>query len=140
MPKRSRGTVRPGQRRPIQRGTRTTAAPAPASPAPSGTVIPVRPAGSLTAAEEARAAELEAQIVAEERAAEQQQRRSRDRTRASDVTGVRARDTAPLSVRAAGEYAYVRRDIRRIAAVGGLLLLVLAVLHVLINVAGIIRI
>jgi hypothetical protein len=39
----------------------------------------------------------------------------------------------PLAVRAAEEYAYVRRDIRRITLVGGSLLLVLAVLEVLVN-------
>ena len=78
--------------------------------------------------------------MAEERAAEQAQRRSRDRARVGELAGPRARESAPLAVRAASEYAYVRRDITRIARVGGLLLLILAVLHVLINVAGVIRV
>ncbi len=39
----------------------------------------------------------------------------------------------PLSVRAAEEYAYVKRDIRRITIVGGLLFGILAVLQVLVN-------
>ena len=139
MPKRSRGTVRPGERRPIQR-TGSRPATAPAAGAAGTPAVPVRPSGALTAAEAERAAELEAQIVAEERAAEQAQRRSRDRARAGELAGPGTRDTVPLSVRAAGEYAYVRRDIRRITRVGALLLLLLAILHVLINVAGVIRI
>jgi hypothetical protein len=100
----------------------------------------VRPSTSLTPDEEARAAELEAQIVAEERAAEQASRRSRERARDRDesVAPVRGRDLPPLSVRAAEEYAYVRRDVLRIVRVGGSLLLVLAVLYVLIDVARVV--
>jgi hypothetical protein len=41
--------------------------------------------------------------------------------------------SVPLSVRAADEYGYVKRDIRRIAIVGGFLLAILAVLEVLVN-------
>jgi hypothetical protein len=41
----------------------------------------------------------------------------------------------PLATRAAEEYGYVRRDIRRITLVGGSLLAILAILHVLVNVA-----
>ena len=144
MPKRSRGTVRPGQRRPIQRSAlRPGPAPLSAPPLAAGAPaapIPVRPAGSLTAAEEARAAELELRIVAEERAAEVAQRRTRDRTRATELAGARSRDSTPLAVRAASEYAYVRRDIVRIARIGALLLLLLGVLHVLINVAAVVPI
>jgi hypothetical protein len=133
MAKRTRGSVRPGQRR-------TTARPAgrpagPAAPAPTPTVRP----GSLTAEEEARAAELEAQIVAEERAADTAQRRGRDRARTAELAGPRTREAAPLAVRAAGEYAYVRRDIVRIARVGGLLMALLLLFHLLINVAGVVR-
>lgn len=141
MPKRSRGTVRPGQRQPIQRSgsQRLPSAtrpvdPGTGAPSPSG-----RLPGALTVDEEVRAAELEAQIVAEERAASETQRRTRERARTSDVAGPRARETAPLAVRAVNEYAYVRRDIIRIARVGALLLVTLLVLHLLINVMGLIR-
>lgn len=135
MAKRSRGTVRPGQRRPIQRqGARPSASGIAATPA----VTPVVPAGAVTPDEEARAAELEAQIVAEERAAEQAQRRSRDRSRTTELVGTRTRDAAPLAVRASAEYAYVRRDILRIARVGALLLAIMIVLHLLINVFGVV--
>jgi len=79
-------------------------------------------------------------IVAEERAAEVAQRRTRDRTRATELAGARSRDSTPLAVRAASEYAYVRRDIVRIARIGALLLLLLGVLHVLINVAAVVPI
>jgi len=123
MAKRSRIAGRPGQRRPLQRPVnrpeRTAAA---------------RPAGSVTAQEEARAAELEAAILAEEKAAEQA-RKSRERLaqQPTDTTPRVSYGATPLAVRAAEEYAYVRRDIRRITLVGGSLLLVLAVLEVLVN-------
>jgi len=120
MAKRSRIGGRPGQRRPMQRtGAR-----------PTGT-RPARPEGSVTLEEEARAAELEAAILAEERAAEQS-RRGRDRER-RPVEGA-IYSSAPLAIRAAEEYAYVQRDVRRIVVVGGSLLLVLAILYVLVNV------
>ncbi len=102
--------------------------------------MPVRPSIALTPEEEARAAEIEAQIVAEERAAEQATRRSRDRGREPEHVITRLKNAAPLSVRAANEYAYVRRDIRRIARIGVALLAVLAILHILINVLHVIRI
>ena len=125
MAKRVRGSTRPGQRRPASR----LGAPA---------QRPVRPSSSLTADEEARAAELEAQIVAEEKAAEQAARRGRDRARQREDVVVGRRDLAPLSIRAAEEYAYVRRDVLRIVRVGGGLLLILAILFVLIDVARVI--
>ena len=71
---------------------------------------------TLTDAEEARAAELEAAIVAEEKAGRGRQEAA---TRAATVdadpvrAGVEPRDPA------AEEYAYVARDVRRIAIVGG---------------------
>jgi hypothetical protein len=88
----------------------------------------------VTEAELARAAELEAAILAQEQAAEES-RRSRDRARrpAGEAIGGVSYTSVPLSVRAADEYAYVKRDIRRIAIVGGLLLGILAVLEVLVN-------
>jgi len=116
MAKRSRLAARPGQRRPLER---------PVARAP-------RP--GLTKDELDRAAELEAAIVAEERAAEDS-RRSRERAlKAPDeaVGGVRYSST-PLAVRAAEEYGYVRRDVRRITLVGGFLIAILAVLEVLVN-------
>ena len=131
MAKRIRGSSRPGQRRPTPRPSTRLAAPPPP---------PLRPANQLTADEEARAAELEAQIVAQEREADEASRRSRERARARDdaVAPSRGRDLAPLSVRASQEYAYVRRDVLRIVRVGGALLAVLAVLYVLIDVTRVI--
>jgi hypothetical protein len=93
-------------------------------------VTGVASSGSLTQAELDRAAELEARIVADERAAEAAQRRGATRGRSADP----ARGLEPLSVRAADEYAYVRRDVLRIARIGGMLLGVLAVLYLLIDV------
>jgi hypothetical protein len=125
MAKRSRGSHRPGRRAPLKRE----------APRPSNAAAPpARPSSALTREEEARAAEIEAQIVAEERAAEQASRRSRDRGREPERVVSRVRSSAPLSVRAADEYAYVRRDVRRIARIGGALIAILAILHILINV------
>jgi hypothetical protein len=122
MAKRSRLAARPGQRRPLQR--------APGRPAEAD----IRKPGSVTAAEEARAAELEAAILAEEKAAETS-RKGRDLTRrpTTDAVGGVSYSSVPLSIRAADEYAYVKRDIRRIAIVGGFLIAILAVLEVLVN-------
>ena len=122
MAKRSRLTAKPGQRRPLQRPT--------GRPGETST----RPPGGVTALEEARAAELEAAIVAEEKAAEDA-RRTRDRARRStgEAAGGVSYTSVPLSIRAADEYAYVKRDIRRITIVGGFLLGILVVLQVLVN-------
>ncbi len=84
----------------------------------------------------ARAAELEAAILAQEQAADDA-RRGRDRARrpgGDAVVSVGVGSTSvPLAVRAAEEYAYVKRDIRRITIVGGFLIAILAVLEVLVN-------
>jgi hypothetical protein len=133
MAKRQR--TRPGRRPQSSQRSRPTTAPTTASAAST------RPAGSLSPAEEARAAELEAEIVAEERAATAVRERGRERRRAetSGSAAGRGRDSAPIELRAEQEYAYVVRDVRRIVRVGGSLLIVLAVLFVLIDVTGVIR-
>jgi hypothetical protein len=124
MAKRSRVAARPGQRRPLQRSAAR----------PDSGESP-RPEGSVTRAEEARAAELEAAILAEQDAADEA-RRSRARGRPAQETAPRVGySPTPLATRAAEEYGYVRRDIRRITLVGGSLLAILAILHVLVNVA-----
>jgi hypothetical protein len=95
-----------------------------------------RPADKVTSEELARAAELEAAILAEEQAAEQAQRKGRDRDKRASEGAIYS--SVPLAERAAVEYGYVQRDIRRIALVGGSLLAILAILHVLVNVANVI--
>lgn len=132
MAKRSRGSARPGRRRPSQRPTRPTAIPS-----------PPRRSDGLTDAELARAAELEAQLLDEERAADDVRRRSRDRGRVrldEDAPRARSREGAMIGTRADQEYAYVVRDVRRIAVVGGSLLGVLLLLFVAIEVLGLVRI
>jgi hypothetical protein len=116
------------------RGSRPGARPAAAPPR----------SGGLSATEEARAAEIEAQIVASESAAQTERGRSREKRRSSEDV---PRDEAPrtrsgslLAIRGEQEYAYVLRDIRRIATVGGSLVGVLIVLYILIEVVGVIRI
>jgi hypothetical protein len=133
MAKRSRGTTsRPGQRPPLQRhaarpSSRPTAAAVPAaSPAP-------RP-DTLTDAEEARAAELEAAILAEERAAETAAKRRSAPARAEE--GATVRPASSLAVAAANEYGYVARDVRRIAIVGGGLILILIALWLIVHFTG----
>ena len=130
MAKRTRGSNRPGQRRADRHGpARPQARPAP------------RPAGALSDSEEARAAELESQIVAQERAAEAGRTRARDRSRATEaVRPGRPGGQSLLAARAAEEYAYVVRDVRRILVVGGGLVAALAVLYVLIDVAHVVTI
>jgi len=134
MAKRARGTTtRPGQRRPIQRPAARPGAAARPSSAAAPATTPVAPASaSLTPEEEARAAQLEAAIVAEERQAEQGRRARTERTTAEPA--VRA---SPLAVAAANEYAYVARDVRRVATVGGSLVAVLLALWVVVQVTGI---
>lgn len=140
MAKRARGTTtRPGQRRPLQRptsrpadrpaGQTTTSSSTAATPA-STTPIAPRPA-SLTPEEESRAAQLEAEIVAEERRADDA-RRNRSQ-RAPEVV----RASSPLGVAARDEYAYVARDVRRVAIVGGTLVVLLLALWVVTQATGI---
>jgi hypothetical protein len=136
MAKRTRGsTSRPGQRRPIQRpAARPAIRPvSPVASVASPTSVEPRP-DELTDAEEARAAQLEAAIVAEERQAEASKRRTRA-ARAVDPDAVRT--TTTLSVSAAEEYAYVARDVKRIAILGGALTLILLALWALSHIAGV---
>jgi hypothetical protein len=86
----------------------------------------------LTPEEEARAAQLEAAIVAEERRADDA-RRNRSQ-RAAPETIVRA---SPLGVAAREEYGYVARDVRRVAIVGGSLVALLIGLWVVTQATGI---
>ncbi len=124
MAKRVRGSAtRPGQRPRLQR---TATRPA----TPTTTVQPRPP--ELTDAEEARAAELEAAIVAEERQAEEAQRRTRARRSVADET-----TGATSTLATADEYAYVARDVRRIAVVGGSLVAFLFGLWAVAHITGI---
>ena len=134
MAKRVRGgSSRPGQRARLQRRT-TTARPT-TEPASTPTTSSV----SLTAAEEARAAELEAQIVAEERAADTNAARARERSRRPVDSEVRIR-SGSIAERASHEYAYVQRDVRRIVMIGGSLIAFLLALWVVLQATGIGRI
>ena len=130
MAKRTRGSHRPGQRHGDKRGT------ARQQFRPTG-----RPSGGLSAEEEARAADLESQIVAEERAAEAGRTRFREQPRSPEVERPgRARGQGLLAARAAEEYAYVVRDVRRIVTIGGSMAATLAVIYVLVNVLHLVTI
>jgi hypothetical protein len=99
--------------------------------------MPLRSGAALTEAEIARAAELEAAAMAQERAAIAESLRRRAKSQAGDGA-VSGDVNAPLAVRMAHEYAYVSRDVRNIAWTAGLMVLILAVLHILVNVLGVI--
>ncbi len=102
----------------------------------SGTDMPARSSSGLTEAEVARAEQLEAEATAKEKAAIAESLRRRTQAQARELA---AGDVnAPLSVRAAHEYAYVARDVKRIALTAALMVAILAVLHVLVNVLGVI--
>lgn len=128
MAKRARGSVRPGQRRPIDKR--------PAAPAAPVAATAPKPAG-LSEAEVERAAQLEADMLAQEKAAEAARKRSRERTTTRDSIPVTSGSFAAQEAR---EYAYVARDVRRILKVAGLELAILAVLYVLVDVTNVIKI
>lgn len=107
--------------------------PAAAKPSPNAAVVR---SGGLTSAELERAAELEAEILAREREAIADNARRRARTRGIDVS-VAGDASTPLSVRAAHEYAYVARDVRRIAITATLMFGILAALWVLVSFGGV---
>lgn len=101
-----------------------------------GDDMPARSSAGLTEAEERRAAQLEAEATAKERAAIAESLRRRARAEEREL--VAGDVNAPLSVRAAHEYAYVARDVKRIALTASLMVTILAVLHILVNVLGVI--
>ena len=135
MAKRVRGSsTRPGQRARLQRSSTTRPTDGAASTTSAAGAATVRPTG-LTSEEEARAAELEASILAEEKAAEATAKRDRERARRPAAEShVR---TGTLAQEAAGEYAYVARDIRRLTIIGGSLVGILIGLWVVVQVTGI---
>lgn len=90
--------------------------------------------GGLTDAEIQRASEIEAALLAEERAAEASRQRSQERISAArETAGARA-------IRPEQEYAYVARDVRDIVRIASLLLTVLFGLWIAIDVVKVVRI
>jgi hypothetical protein len=99
--------------------------------------MPMVSSSSLTESEVARAAQLEAEQNARERAAIADSLRRR--TAAGAIAPLPIGDVnAPLSVRMSHEYAYVARDVKRIVLTAGLMVAILAVLDILVNVMGVI--
>jgi hypothetical protein len=107
-------------------------------PSAAAEELPRASSGHLTEDELRRSEELQAQMAAQERAAMAEQIRRRQRARAGlhELEDI----NAPLRVRAAHEYAYVARDVRRIVITGGVMVAILAVLAILINGFGVISI
>lgn len=149
-----RPNARPGAKRAAKPSSPATAAARAATPPPGATPIPhthddhdheghdhgempLRSGSALTEAEIARAAELEVEATARERAAIAESLRRRARSQGPDHE-VLGDINAPLSVRMAHEYAYVARDVKRIALTAGLMVAILATLHILVNVMGVI--
>ena len=133
MAKRARGTTRPGQRAPLQRSGSAARPPLAVPPLGSPAATPRPP--TLTNEEEARAAEIEARLVAAERSAEEAARRQVRGRRVAERES--SAPTGSIAVRAAEEYGYVMRDIRRIALIGGSMLILLIVLWVVTQATGI---
>ena len=134
MAKRTRGSSRPGQRRRQARSARPapTPRPAPSTPAPASGRDAARDAGGLTAAEEARAAALEAEIVAHEQPTPSRRRRPGDRPRGEAAMG-------GLAVRYAHEYDYVSRDLRGIAILATALIAILIAAWLIIENSGVLK-
>ena len=126
MAKRVRGTsMRPGQRPRLQRR-------GPVTPRLSSPVSPL--SVTLTPSEEARAAELEAEIVSAERSADRAAPVLRERPARREVEP-RVR-TGSIAVRASEEYAYVSRDVRRVSLIGGSLIAFLIILWAVLQATG----
>ena len=102
-----------------------------------GEDMPARSSGRLTDAEFEQAEKLEAELVAREKAAIAESLRRNPRVE-ERALGSTADHNAPLSVRAAHEYAYVARDVKRIAITAALMIGILALLYILTNVLGVI--
>jgi hypothetical protein len=134
MAKRARSRTRPGQRAPLQRSG--AARPPLAVPPLASPVTTSRPA-TLTPEEEARAAEIEARLVAAERSADEAARRQVRGRRPVEREREAPIRTGSIAVRATQEYAYVARDVRRIALIGGSLLAVLIGLWLVTHLTGI---
>lgn len=128
MAKRSRGAVRPGQTRPTRRPQQR----------------PVTRAGALDPLTSSTPGPIGAEIgdvdadVAIPMVARSAGRPGRDRSAVAEAAApgrVRTVQTSSLlAARAAEEYSYVVRDVRRIGLVGGSLFLVLIALYILIEV------
>jgi hypothetical protein len=103
-------------------------------------VAPERPVGSLSEDELARAAEIEARLVAEEQAAAAALARGRDRRRpgVAEPAAPRARPPGVVAALAKEEYRYVVADLRKIVAVFGLIFGLLLVSWLLLVVSGVI--
>jgi hypothetical protein len=137
------GASRPSKPSSSGSGTRPAAAkpntlsiPVPAPNELAGDDMPIRSSSHLTEVELQRAAELEAEATARDRAAiaDSLRRRASAATESARLREV----NAPLSVRMSHEYAYVARDVRRIILTASLMVGILAVLYVLVNVMGVI--
>jgi hypothetical protein len=114
-----------------------SAPPVDPQPLDGGDDMPMVSSSSLTEAEVARAAQLEAEATARERAAiaDSLRRRAGGGAIATHAVGD---VNAPLSVRMSHEYAYVARDVKRILLTASLMVAILAVLDILVNVMGVI--
>ncbi len=122
MAKRTRYPVRPLGHRPAAKSAQ-------GGPA-------VTRASGLTAAEVERAAELESELVTREREAVVDNARRRARTRGLDVAAA-GDASVPLSARAAHEYAYVARDVRRIMITAMVMFGILAILWLVVHVGNV---
>ena len=126
MAKRTRYPGRPASRRPTGKPSPTVSA-----------ASPLR-TGGLTSAELERAAALEAELVAQEKAASADAARRKVRSRGPSIeVSIAGGANEPLAVRASHEYAYVARDVRRIGLTAGMMFAILAAIWVIVNIGGV---
>ena len=122
MAKRARGSVRPGQRRPIDRRPASATSSSPAAPRPIG----------LSQPEPERAEQLEKELLAQEKAAEQARTRTVRREAIREV--VEPATSLSFAAQEAKEYAYVARDVKDIVRIASLLFAILFALWIVIDV------
>jgi hypothetical protein len=133
MAKRSRGAARPGQTRPTRRPSQRPAG----RTGPTATEA-FRPATTRAPIDDTALEETDFEFDNDDRAVGRG-RRDRGRAETAASTRVRAGQTSTLlAARAAEEYGYVVRDVRRIGIVGGGLIGVMLVLYVLVEVVHVI--
>ena len=126
-----RPVAKPGAKRPGT-GPATRPGSSPATRTSEGSRI-----GGLTEAEVERAAQIEKELVAREQAAIAENARRRARTSGRVDVSLTGDAGQPLSVRAAHEYAYVARDVKRIVVTGSVMMGILAAIWVIVNLGGV---
>ncbi len=132
MAKRSRGSVRPGQRRRLDRAGRPASTPRPASPDAATT-------SSAPATNDLEIAAIGASDAGFDEVAPAPSRRTpspKPGATAAAAATTRRPPSGGLSVQYAHEYDYVARDLKRIFILAVVLLVILGVIYVIVEMRG----